>query len=324
MMDTSETIIDLKNLSEALINPQINPDYAEKIIKEIHAYFSEVTTISGESSNVNHLFSLPAKRGMALSINHAAQCLLDYKRTIKFLKAFVDAIKDKQKQFPGEAIKVFYAGCGPYATFVSLIAPLFKPEELQFTLLEINKDSLVKAEGLIENLKLTEYISACYQSDAITFNIPKPETFHILFSETLDALLYRECYVPILHNLIPQLPNHITVIPENVSVNLYFKEGENETFATTIFDTRKTLKEELGKLPDQFESVVVDLTDVSKYDKILLETDVNIYKGLKLNRNESSLTLGLEMEIEKPMTYKSVAFTYHIQPKVELKLAMID
>jgi hypothetical protein len=323
-MNTSETIIDLKGLVTSLIDPQINPNYAEKIINKIHEYFSEVTQVSGQGSDINHLYSVPANTGMALSINHAAQCLLDYKRTIKFLNAFVQAINDKREQFPGEVIRVFYAGCGPYATFVTLIAPLFNSDEIQFSLLEINKDSLCQAEQLIENLKLTKYIKACYLSDATTFEIPQPETFHILFSETLDALLYRECYVPILWNLLPQLPNDITVIPENVSVNLYFKKGDKETFSTTIFDARKAVKNDFDALPEQFESVIIDLSNSAKYDRILLETDVKIYKNIKLERNESSLTLSLEMEIEKPMTYTFVAFTYHTQPQIELKLKMLD
>ena len=240
------------------------------------------------------------------------------------MTAFIQAIKDKQEQFPGEIIRIFYAGCGPYATFVTLIAPLFSPDEIQFSLLEINKDSLNQAERLIENLQFTKYISAYYHSDATTFRISQPETFHILFSETLDALLYRECYVPILWNLLPQLPKDITVIPENVSVNLYFKEGDIETFSATVFNTREALKKDITDLPEQFESVIVDLSNASKYDRILLETDVKIYKDQKLERNESSLTLSLEMEIEKPVTYQSVAFTYQMQPQIELKLAMLD
>lgn len=323
-MNTNKTIIDLKKMSTSLIDPQINPDYAEKIINEIHEYFKEVTKISGYDSDIDHLYSVPANSGMALSINHAAQCLLDYKRTLKFLKAFVQAIKDKQEQFPREVIRVFYAGCGPYATFLTLVAPLFSADEIQFSLLEINKNSLVQAERLIESLQLTKYVSAYNHSDATTFRISQPETFHILFSETLDALLYRECYVPILFNLLPQLPKHIAVIPENVSVNLYFKEGDVETFSTTVFDTRKVLKNDVVYLPEQFEPVIVDLSNIAKYDRILLETNVKIYQDLKLDRNESSLTLSLEMEIEKPMTYKTVAFTYHTQPQIELKLAMLD
>jgi hypothetical protein len=323
-MEARETLIDLKSLSTDLINSDIDSDAVKDIIDQIHSYFREVTEISGYGSDVKNMITLPATNGMALSINHAAQCLLDYKRTYKFLKGFVNAIKDKQKEYPNKTIQVFYAGCGPYAPFVTLVAPLFTPEEVQFSLLEINKDSLEKAEILIENLKLTAYIKKCYLSDATTFKLSKPKSYHILFSETLDALLYRECYVPILWNLVPQFSSKTTVIPENVKVDLFFKEKSEETFVTTIFDVEKAVKPSKPKLslPEQFESVRVDLTQASKYDRILLATEVQVYKDLFLVRNESSLTLTLEMEIEKPIINKAVLFTYHTKPSIELKFTL--
>ena len=323
-MVTKETLIDLKNLSIDLINSEEDSDLVKNIIDEIHNYFREVTEISGYDSEVKNMITLTADKGMALSINHAAQCLLDYKRTYRFLKGFVRAILDKQKQFPNETIQILYAGCGPYAPFVTLVAPLFSPEEIQFSLLEINKSSLEKAEVLIENLKLTNYIKACYLSDATTFKVDKSKKYHILFSETLDALLYRECYVPILWNLVPQFSSDVTVIPENVKVDLYFKEKSKEVFETTIFDVRKRI--ELSdvnlSLPEQFKPVKVDLINASIYDKIVLSTEVQVYKSHFLKRNESSLTIALEMEIEKPIVHKSVQFTYHTNPKIELKFTL--
>ena len=323
-MEPSETLIDLKNLSIDLINSDADSDTIKSSIDEVHNYFREVTEISGYCSDVKNMITLPATSGMALSINHAAQCLLDYKRTYKFLKGFVKAIEDKQKQHPNETIQVFYAGCGPYAPFVTLVAPLFTPEEIQFSLLEINKDSLGKAEKLIENLKLTDYISACYLSDATTFKIDQSKSYHILFSETLDALLYRECYVPILWNLMPQFPAEITIIPQNVKVDLFFKEKSKETFEATLFDVKKEVEISNSKLdlPEQFNSVRIDLSQADSYDRIVLVTEVQVYKELLLERNESSLTLTLEMEIEKPIVNKAVLFTYHTKPNMELKFTL--
>ena len=323
-MEVRETIIDLKRLSIDLINTDIDSDAINKIIDEIHGYFRDVTEISGYCSDVKNMITLPAEKGMALSINHAAQCLLDYKRTYTFLKGFVRAIEAKQKKYKGETIQIFYAGCGPYAPFVTLVAPLFTPDEVQFSLLEINRDSLEKAEALIKNLKLTDYVKAYHLSDATTFVIDEAKSYHILFSETLDALLYRECYVPILWNLIPQLSSEITVIPENVKVDLFFKEKLEETFETTIFDVKSAIKlsKQNLKLPEQFNAVRVDLTQADKYSRIVLATEVQVYEELLLARNESSLTLTLEMEIDKPITSDAVLFTYHTTPNLELKFKL--
>jgi len=322
--DVRGTVIDLKGLSTDLINSDIDSDSVKDIIDEIHGYFREVTEISGYCSDVKNMITLPAANGMALSINHAAQCLLDYKRTYKFLKGFVKAIKDKQQEYPKETIQIFYAGCGPYAPFLTLVAPLFSPKEVQFSLLEINKDSLDKAKRLIDNLQLTDYIKSYYLEDATTFKIENPQSYHILFSETLDALLYRECYVPILWNLVPQFSSDVTIIPENVKVDLFFKEKSNEVFETTIFNVKNAIKlaELNSSLPEQFTAVRVELSNATKYDRIVLATEVQVYKELLLVRSESSLTLTLEMEIEKPIVNKAVLFTYHTKPNMELKFKL--
>ena len=316
--------INLKTLSKRLLDFHLDYEETKEIIDQIHSYFKEVTEISGYDSDISKMIALPARKGMALSVNHAAQCLLDYQRTKKFLTGFYTAIKDKQKEYPNETIRVFYAGCGPYAPFLVLIAQLFTSEQVQFSLLEINKDSLEKAEVLIESLNLTSYVSACYLEDATTFKIKNPKQYHILFSETLDALLYRECYVPILWNLLPQLPPEIAVIPENVKVDLYFKQMNKEVFDSTIFDVRKRVKTYLpfSLLPGEFKSTIVPLNDKEKYDKLLLTTEVQIYKELCLLRDESSLSRSLEIEIEKPIIHQAVFFTYYTSPNVELKFAL--
>ena len=56
---------------------------------------------------------------------------------LMFLKAMVMAIKEKQQKHPDKTINIFYAGCGPYAPFVTLIAPLFSPKKIQFSLVHL-------------------------------------------------------------------------------------------------------------------------------------------------------------------------------------------
>mgnify|MGYP005996592665 CR=1 FL=1 len=99
-MKTAETSIDLKVLVTKLLNPKLDEDKAKCIIDEIHKCFKEITLISGYNSNIHHMVTLPASKGMALSINHAAQCLLDYRRTVKILRGLVKAIRDKQTKHP--------------------------------------------------------------------------------------------------------------------------------------------------------------------------------------------------------------------------------
>lgn len=330
-MNPQKPIPNLSQLSTSLMANHANQPEVEQIINEIHQHFADLTSISGYDQEIKHLAAVPTSKGMALSLNHAAQCLLDYKRTVQFLRGTVAAIKDKQQQYPNQCIHIFYAGCGPYAPFVTLVAPLFEPEAVQFSLLEINQESLETARKLIVSLGLAPYIQHYYNADATTFKIPAPETYHILFSETLDALLYRESYVPILWNMLPQLSENTTLIPENVVIQLNASTNASDTtnegisnveqYAGCIFDVRQTLLayKEVDSLPIQFPSFKFKLTKKPAISHLIIDTEVYIYGAFKLTRGASSLTLPFNMELPNPLTQENIIFNYHLTPQVELK-----
>jgi hypothetical protein len=319
----------IKELSTTILNNQLDIAKSKDAIDEIHKYFLETTRIADLGDGLQYIAGVPTASGTALSLNHAAACLIDYRRTTKFLKGMVSLIHEKQQQHPNETINIFYAGCGPYAPFVTMVAPLFDPKEVQFTLLEINTASVQVAKKLITELKLSAYIAAYHTADAVTFQIPDAKKYHILFSETLDALLYRESYVPILWNMLPQLSENCAIIPNNVIVqaSLTFpkQEGENtkkEKEAVTILNVRKAVKVNDGnkELPESFESITINLGGDEKYSTMIVDTKVHIYNDIWLHRNESSLSIPLEMEIAYPLDAPNVTFFYELKPSVELKL----
>ncbi|MAN28320.1 MULTISPECIES: SAM-dependent methyltransferase [Mesonia] len=328
-MIEEKKINDIRKLTSSLLKDSISQVDAEKSINEIHAHFQQITQITGYDFQIEHMAAISTAKGKALGLNFAAQCLLDYKRTVKFLKAIVSAILEKQKKQPGKLIKIFYAGCGPYAPFITLVAPLFQPDEVQFSLLEINKNSVASAKKLIDSLKLPNYIQDFYTADAVTFKVPNSNSFDILISETLDALLYRECYVPILFNLLPQFNKDIVLIPENVIINLSFlpnakKQSAHQEYEIgSILNVREALADYSisdlipSKLPDK----KIDLTslDMNSYQRLLLDTKVHIHGDIWLDRNESSLTIPLESLLAQPFQNSSIIFTYYIEPEIELK-----
>ncbi len=331
-MTTEPNKYPIKNLVESLLNNSLEEAAVQRVLNEIHQYFQEITAISGYSHEISHLAAVPTATGMALGLNHAAQCLLDYKRTVQFLHGMVAAIKDKQKENVGESIRIFYAGCGPYAPFITLIAPLFESTEIQFSLLEINKSSLLSAKKLINGLNLSGYVQDYYLADAVTFEIPNPDSFHILFSETLDALLYRESYVPILWNLLPQLSENIVLIPANVTLELSIvkrtghpNELAEEKHLGRIFDTRKDLIPYFtkDKLPQHFPTQQFVLSNTENQESIIIDTLVSVYKQYELKRGESSLTLPCRIQLGEQAKGKTLAFTYHLKPQIELKYGLV-
>ncbi|WP_417799289.1 phytanoyl-CoA dioxygenase [Tenacibaculum sp.] len=330
-MNENKTAFNIKRKASALLKTPINQPEIKTLIDDVYSYFKELTQLTGFDQKIEHLAAVTTAKGKALGLNHAAQCLLDYKRTAKFLKALVNAIKEQQQKHPNETIYVFYAGCGPYAPFVTLIAPIFSPEEVQFSLLEINDKSLEYAKTLIQKLELTNYVTSHYTADAVTFKIPDAKKYHILFSETLDALLYRECYVPILFNLLPQLSEDVTVIPENVLVKMSLSvdpvtDSKHITEEIdTIIDVRKAISlNNTDTVPSQLpdKKIAVNSINIEQYNYLILDTLVHVYDDIWLTRNESSLSIPLEMGIEHPFHFNSIVYTYQMDPSIELKYSL--
>lgn len=322
-MDTPNTIPDIKHLSTQLLANPTDQGLVKNVLDEIHHHFSTSTNLTGFDGEIPHLAAVPTSMGMALSINHAALCLLDYTRTVKFLQGITTAIKDKQAEFPGETINIFYAGCGPYAPFVTLVAPLFTPEEVQFTVLEISGESIALAEILVGELGLTEYVDNFYSGDAVLSEIPDADKYHILFSETLDALLYRESYVPILWNMIPQFNENVIVLPENVllksSFGVFKDDQLTETESITVFDTRQAIKDHgVEELPDALPTTTIEIPEEMKGSTIILDTEVVIYGDIKLTRDESDLTVPTGLDQDEGTDFKNVDFTYQIRPELML------
>lgn len=326
-METTTSAAELGAMTQKLLNADIsNNDELLGILNETYQVYQELTGINGKDEDLEHLACIPAETGVALSLNQAAACFLDFRRTTKFLRGFVQALKDKQKEHPNETIQVFYAGCGPFAPFVTMVAPLFTPEEVQFSLLEINKNSLKIAKKLVSQLELNDYVNNFYEEDAIKFQIPNADKYHILFSETLDALLNRECYVPILWNMLPQMREDVTVVPENVVVKLNFQNDKGEVYGGDVFDVRKTLKEtpKTDSMPERFAGIHISLAEADEFDSVILDTAVFIYKEHMLERCEASLSMALQIPIAKPITFKGVDFKYSLKPEPALQMEMTE
>ena len=328
MNDEVLSIPDLKQLSNRLLDEKTEHEEIVESVNEIHACFSALNKITGQEQDIKYLAAIPTASGKALGLNHAALCLFDYKRTVKFLRGMVAAIRGQQKKYPGKCIHIFYAGSGPYAPFVNLVAPLFRPDEIRFAVLEINKEAMEAGKKLIAELGFSEYVEAYYLEDAITFKIPDPEKYHIVFSETLDALLYRESYVPIIWNLLSQFSENAVLIPDNVCIKASFFEKLQEqeiiddpVAIENIFDARSGVSPHLKKekLPDAFPKRVIKMGTEKNIESIVLDTLVTIYENIELTRGESSLTLPLQLTIDKESYPSSLEFTYCLTPQIELK-----
>lgn len=316
----------LKTAVSQLLAMELDAPELPKVVQQIHSIFQEASQITGFDQKLEYLAAVPTTKGKALGLNHAAQCLLDYHRTHLFLKGMYQSITQllaKQKS----PVHVCYAGCGPYAPFMNLIAVLFTPEEVQFTLLEINEHSLKAAQNTSIALEHQAYVRAYFCADATSFSLPEATSYHLLFSETLDALLYRECYVPILANLLRQLPENTTVIPHNVSLQLSKAKtslqegGLDEQTLNELFNTRELLKKHQYELPAVIALQTIPLQTLSptEYPFLIVDTCVHVTENLQLKRGSSSLSLALELQLAPENKQQRLQFQYVLSPEIELQ-----
>ena len=127
-----------------------------------------------------------------------------------------------------------------------------------------------------------------------------------------------------LWNLLPQFSKEITVIPENVIISVNYKKGDLEVPFATAFNTREMLKStpKTDQLPEKFDTQSFSLQDAKDYDSIILDTVVKVYKEEVLLREESSISLALEVPIHKPVTHEYVDFIYTVKPTPALQIGV--
>jgi lambda repressor-like predicted transcriptional regulator len=288
--------------------------------------------------------------GIALSSFDAALCLDDYIRTTRFLKGVYAAIQDLFQRFPEQKIHILYAGCGPYATLMLPLLPLFQSEQLEVILLDINEESISSVKLLIDAMGLQDYPLTIMQADAIQYQKPSSWPLHLLVTETMFHALIREPQVSITTNLAAQLEPDGILIPESIHIDLAYSFFGNEPYlkgepiafesigikGSLIYPQRYAVERlftinkerEFSSLVDKsthtFISKYYDLPEeYSAFPDICLLTRINIYKNQMLDSAESYITNPYCVaSIPNFMDDRTYRLVYHIDhvPKWILEL----
>lgn len=257
------------------------------------------------------------KNGWVVSPVMAAHCLIDLERTRRFLKGIHKAIEDYLKK--NKQIRILYAGCGPYATLLTPFTTLYTPEQLRFTFLEINEESVVAVKRLYETCDLISFLDDIILADATSSDIQFENPFHIIISETMQMALRKECQVPITRNLVKFLTPDGTFIPERISLDVYL------TGSLDPLKPRDQKKEYVGtayeldfrNVPEPNHKTVITVPS-SELVHLQLFTEIYLYGGEKLTLRQSSLTQPLTLDRLKNKRSPAIQFTYTEGPRPEL------
>ncbi|MEO9887683.1 MAG: hypothetical protein ABJR05_12355 [Balneola sp.] len=252
---------------------------------------------------------MDTENGWIVSPVMAAHCLIDIERTTRFLRAIHKAIEYYLKNH--QQIRILYAGCGPYATLLTPFTTLYTPEQLRFTFLEINEESVGAVKKLHRAYDLNSFIDDVMLADATNPDLKFGNPFHIIVSETMQMALRKECQVPITRNLVKFLTPDGTFIPKRISLDVYL------TGSLDPLNPRDQKKEYVGtayeldfrNVPEPNHKTVLTVPP-SELVHLQLFTEIYLYGEEKLTLRQSGLTQPLTLDRFKNKRPSAVQFTY--------------
>lgn len=290
---------ELKRLTDILLNK--SAAYAD-IRSAVYALKDLFCLASGldeaDMANQNHIYT---GAGTAIGPASAAFCVVDMMRTVKFLRGIKEAVDERLQMNPGRPVVVFYAGSGPFATLLTPLTTCFNPGQLQMVLLEINETSIVYLQKTIQHFKMTEYVKAVEQGDAVQYNIPEQYQPDILVSETMKPALAKEPQVSVVVHLLPQCTKQPILIPQKIKISLCLSgytdiDGNvlKELQALLELDaaTALQIKKDPESIAALADGVVVTISSKPEelYRRLILDTRITVFGDHVIGHNESGIT----------------------------------
>jgi hypothetical protein len=283
ILDTSTTFIELKDA-----------------LDELKGLLLDLTGIKGEGAD--HRNGINTEAGLAIGTEWAARCLDDIARSTKFIRGIHQAINDRLAIAPDRPVELLYAGTGPFATLVFPLLVQFKPEQLQLTLVEINKMSFDALQRLFALPEYAGFVRNILHADCTKLELPNWDSIDILLSETMQYTLQREHQVPITEYLIPKLRDDVVLIPQEIRVGLGALSsvgGKGDwnliPFSSLLVLSAAGLTSEVtpdgkaGTVESPHQLVLPARPEVGGV--LVMTTDIHIYGTEYLGFNECGLTI---------------------------------
>ena len=304
-------VTQLKNYSKAILK---EGDFHEELapaITGLSDMLFELAQVGSESNDErNHI---DTANGSAIGVFWAARCIKEIFRTQRFARGLLAAINDVRKLKKDEPVHVLYAGTGPFATLALPIMASLSPQEVQFTLLEINPKSYEMLQQVIKEFGFDAYVHHSEITDATQWNIGGNH-IDVVVSETMNRALIKEPQVSIMLNLASQLPASVIFIPQEIKVSLCQEEGNLNSLKIDdlmVFDKNYIFevirRSEKGNW--NFEEKILDIT-LSSTTKLQYQTEIKVYKDNFLGYNDSSLNFPEKLKTKDLSGQKKIKFKY--------------
>lgn len=340
----------LEKIADELLSHQ-TADNKVNAAAGLYSLCSSVTGIGDYSTHADDSHGTRLPSGEALSPRDAARCVLDYRRTSKFLRGLYAAILEARERFPNAAIEILYAGCGPFAPLAIPLTTRFNSAEIKFTLLDIHKRSLDAARRIFQAFGKSDFVRDYIQCDAASYRNDAPHVIHVVVVEAMQAALEREPQVAITMNLAPQLCPGGIFLPERITVDCYLcdltKEfpaipAETDAADSLSGGSKSRVRVNLGRVLELTAGSCHNLLAASNSDEhggtsltakllnvsedvdgeldLMLLTAVTVFDSIALDDNESGLTCPrILYDVGKTHGGEVIEFEYHLGDKPGFK-----
>ncbi|TXF87878.1 hypothetical protein FUA23_17110 [Neolewinella aurantiaca] len=297
----------------------------EELLSEtLDLYQDILLSVSGiDLGGEAELGCLHTGAGVAIGTTWAALCIDDLLRTKRFVTGLFHAVRAKAERRAGP-VHILYAGTGPWATLALPLTSRFSPDELRLTLIEINDRSYNGVQRTIRNLGLEAYVEEYIQTDAATHVIAGKLPVDVMLSETMQYCLIDEMQVPIVLNLMAQLPEDAIMIPERVTLHLGVLNDDpaqlvNRSLGSIFTLDRESLKAyapKAGTLDFPTFRQLIPALGTDAYGPLAILTTIDVFGPHGLTHYESGLTqpqiIGDYPDAQNPLS--AIDFTYHLKP----------
>lgn len=293
---TNEALkLQLQHYGKEILRPG---DFHDQLAPAVMGYSDLLSThfVIDQNAGREHI---KTSNGNAIGSIWAAQCGREVFRTQRFSRGLANAISAALHKGK-KPVHVLYAGTGPFATLALPVMMVFKPEEVQFTFLEINPESIGILNQVIATLGLHAYVKDIHQCDAAVWELVSTDV-DIVISETMYKALSAEPQVAIMLNLASQLPQETVFLPEEIKVSLckWDQRDEAPQLLTELIAFDKTYMHSVIKNSSDrnwvFDSQQIQVS-LSEEEQLYLTTDIRINEGNTLELNESSLNLPVKVK----------------------------
>lgn len=325
----------LRAIADTLLDASAPPDQTLAASRALTDLFADLDGFDAKQADTDYKNRLDTytAHGKAISPVNAARCVWEHLRTSRFLQGTHAAIREARRRFPGQPVEMLYAGTGPYATLALPLLPLFFPEDLRLTLLDIHPHCLDSVARLLDGFGLNGFVREFVVADAARYRHPSDRPLHVVVSETMQKSLIKEPQAAITLNLAPQLAPGGLLVPERIEVRACLADPRREiptmdaagnfperarvdlgkVFELSLEAARAWAKPDLADVAMPPARVAVPAPRPEDATRFMLLTHIATFGDIALGDYDCSLTCPVEIrELRDPAPGLEVELRYRM------------